>query len=218
MLVVTCCFFGGTNDATVRHPDLAANRWPLEQFERLRSVPKPSLMATIMTKKIWNKYKHKATKATGWTLARAINTGCLYPDSEIGCHIGDSETLDMFKALFVPLIEKYHGCTQHNSALLMEPLQDVAISPAAQSKVSFSRVRVIRNLTAFPLNTGGTVSTRTQLARTMQQVVRETHDELPGSLTLNAKTPTVALNGARVLLGYVSLPFVIVFRFFESQY
>ena len=61
-----------------------------------------------MTKEIFDKLKDHKTKTAGWTIARAINSGVLYPDSFVGCHAGDLESYDDFKDLFKPVIEKYH--------------------------------------------------------------------------------------------------------------
>ena len=43
-----------------------------------------------------------------WTMARAINSGLLYPSSFVGCHAGDRESYDDFKDFFYPVIEAYH--------------------------------------------------------------------------------------------------------------
>ncbi len=41
-----------------------------------------------MTEEMFNKYKD-IKSPHGWTIARAINTGVLYPSSFVGCHVGD---------------------------------------------------------------------------------------------------------------------------------
>jgi creatine kinase len=51
---------------------------------------------------------HNVKTPSGWTIARAINTGTCYPTSFVGCHAGDLESYDLFKELFNPVIEGYH--------------------------------------------------------------------------------------------------------------
>ena len=60
-----------------------------------------------MTKEIFEKYKDHKTPH-GWTIARAINTGVINPDSFYGCHAGDLESYHDFKDFFYPIIEAGH--------------------------------------------------------------------------------------------------------------
>lgn len=48
-------------------------------------------MAQTMTKELFEKYKD-VKSPSGWTIARAINTGVMYPSSFVGCHAGDQES------------------------------------------------------------------------------------------------------------------------------
>ena len=41
-------------------------------------------------------------------MARAVNSGCMYPTSFVGCHAGDYESYDDFKDFFYPVIQAYH--------------------------------------------------------------------------------------------------------------
>jgi hypothetical protein len=61
-----------------------------------------------MNPELFNKLKGITTKQANWTIARAINTGTLYPSSFVGCHAGDVESYEVFKELFNPVIEGYH--------------------------------------------------------------------------------------------------------------
>jgi hypothetical protein len=55
-------------------------------------------MAKFCTPEVWEKYKNtKSSGPANWTLARAINTGLMYPSSFVGCHAGDLESWDDFK-------------------------------------------------------------------------------------------------------------------------
>ncbi len=53
-------------------------------------------MSKSISKELFEKYKNHKTP-NGWTIAKAINTGTLNPDSFIGCHAGDLESYHDFK-------------------------------------------------------------------------------------------------------------------------
>jgi len=60
-----------------------------------------------MSKELFDKLKD-VKSPSGWTIARAINTGTCHPTSFVGCHAGDMESYDIFKELFNPVIRGYH--------------------------------------------------------------------------------------------------------------
>lgn len=57
-----------------------------------------------MSKELFEKLKDTKSPS-GWTIARAINTGVSFPTSFVGCHAGDKESYDIFGELFKPVIE-----------------------------------------------------------------------------------------------------------------
>ena len=109
---------------------------------------------------MWDKYCNvKSSGNAKWTLARAINTGVTNPSSFVGCHVGDCESYDDFKELFYPVIERYHNLKVDECVHVtdMDPSKiKIDLSESAKSKVISTRIRVGRNLKAFPLNPGGT--------------------------------------------------------------
>jgi creatine kinase len=141
-------------------------------------------MASVVTREFFEKNKNKKSKTAGWTLARAINTGVLYPSSFVGCHAGDYESYFEFKELFFPVIEGYHKgfkinqhkhVTDFDSSKITE-----SISETAKSKIISTRIRVARNLNMFPLNPGGSKETRLQIADLMEKVFTTLPDDLKG--------------------------------------
>jgi protein-arginine kinase len=161
-------------------PALVKNEYPKEQLEEARAAAHTSLCAKFCTPELWEKYKD--TKSSGpakWTLARAINTGIMYPESFVGCHAGDRESYDDFKDFFYPVIEAYHkGFSMEQGSTLagtaserMDPSKiKTELSASAQSKIISTRIRVARNLSMFPLNPGGTRESREQIATLMTEV------------------------------------------------
>ena len=100
--------------------NLAQNQYPTAKMEAARAANHTSLCAKFCTPEIWEKYKNvKSSGKAKWTLARAINTGVMHPDSFVGCHAGDAESYDDFKDFFYPVIEAYHkGFSMEQGSLL----------------------------------------------------------------------------------------------------
>ncbi len=93
-----------------------------------------------------------------WTIARAINTGVMYPSSFVGCHAGDHESYTVFQELFNPVIEGYHkgfkiGVNTHVTDMDVSKIT-TDLTDLAKSKIVSTRIRVARNLSFFPLNPG----------------------------------------------------------------
>lgn len=82
----------------IMDPTLARNEYPEAKLELARAAEHTSLMAQVCTKEVWDKYKDTVSSGPAkWTLARAINTGVMYPNSFVGCHAGDLQSWDDFK-------------------------------------------------------------------------------------------------------------------------
>ena len=111
------------------------------------------------------------------------------PSSFVGCHAGDLESYTLYKELFHPgecvgelearsdsnaVIEGYHkgfkvGETKHITDMDVNKIT-TDLTDSAKSKVISTRIRVARNLAAFPLNPGGTKETRLAIIDLMEKV------------------------------------------------
>ena len=159
---------------------LAKNEYPLAKIEAAKAAPHTCLAAQFCTPELWAQYQDKqSTGPAKWTLARAINSGVMYPHSFVGCHAGDRESYDDFKDFFYPVIEAYHkGFSMERGSDLkgtaserMDPSKiGVDLSSSAQAKIVSTRIRIARNLAMFPLNPGGTRASREAIAAMMQKV------------------------------------------------
>jgi creatine kinase len=142
-------------------------------------------MAKNVTKELFEKLKD-VKSPSGWTLARAINTGTLYETSFTGCHAGDLESYELLKELFYPVIEAYHkgykmdGSREHVTDMDSKKIATV-LEKTAIDKIITTRIRVARNLSFFPLNPAGTKETRLQIADLMEKVVSNFTDDLKGT-------------------------------------
>ena len=150
---------------------LAKNEYPKAKLDAARAAEHTCLAAKCCTEEIFNKYKDQvSTGAAKWTIARAINSGTMYPHSFVGCHAGDQESWDDFKDFFYPVIEAYHvgfsmetGQGTGPDGKPLPPLQGTAqermdpakigvdLSESAKEKIVSTRIRIARNLTGQPL-------------------------------------------------------------------
>ncbi len=106
-----------------------------------------SLVARFLTPAMFDRLSGCKT-ATGFTLARAIQSGQKNHDSSIGIYAGDAESYTLFREIFDPVITTYHqitGSVRHFGNL--EPLDLSDLDPDKDFILS-SRVRVARNLAA----------------------------------------------------------------------
>ena len=167
--------------------NLAKNIYPKEKIEAAMAAEHTSLAAKFCTPEVWEKYKDQvSTGPAKWTLARAVNSGIMYPHSFVGCHAGDAESWDDFKDFFYPVIEAYHtGFSMTEGSDLpgtpserMDPEKiGVDLTPSASEKIVSTRIRIARNLSMFPLNPGGSLESRTQVVETLKKVYEGLEDE-----------------------------------------
>jgi len=159
---------------------LVKNEYPRAKIEAANAAEHTTLAAKFCTPEVWEKYKDvKSSGPAKWTLARAINTGIMYPSSFVGCHAGDKESYDDFKDFFYPVIEAYHkGFSMEKGTDLkgtaserMDPTKITEkLSDIAKAKIISTRIRVARNLAMFPLNPGGSRESREEIAGLMAKV------------------------------------------------
>ncbi len=119
-----------------------------------------SLMKKYLTDEVYGELKNLKTKS-GYTIDMAINSGLKNPDSSIGIYAGDVESYELFKSIFDPIIQEYHGEYEaHKTALHVEGLKGGNIE---DDRIVSTRIRVGRNLTDFPLGTNVSKSQRLEV-------------------------------------------------------
>ena len=164
---------------------LANNEYSVAKLAAARAAEHTSLAAKFCTPDIWEQYKDSVSSGPAkWTIARAINSGVMFPHSFVGCHAGDAESYDDFKDIFYHAIQAYHKgfdieTTKH--ATDMDPSKiTIELSETAQSKIISTRIRVARNLSMFPLNPGGTLESRLEVTAMMGKVDGAIEGDLAG--------------------------------------
>jgi len=176
--------------------DLCSCSYPAK-IDEYKTRDHVSLMAQVMTRELYDKYKNKVSSGPAkWTIARAINTGVMYPSSFCGCHAGDKESWDDFKEFFYPVIKLYHKGFDPEAPITLSGTPSERMDPArigadlsasAQGKIISTRIRVARNLAMFPLNPGGTKATRVAIATLMGKVYQRLDGDLAGDFFLHTE-------------------------------
>ncbi|CAG35764.1 related to arginine kinase [Desulfotalea psychrophila LSv54] len=120
------------------------------------------------------------TTDSGFTLAMAIRSGVLNPDSSIGIYAGDAQSYRTFAAILHPIIEEYHGVSgevRQESDLAAVTLAN--LDPEGRY-IRSSRVRVARNLRGFPFTNHLKLEERRRLEEKIVAALSVLADDLRG--------------------------------------
>ena len=107
-----------------------------------------SLVKKYLSQKVFKALKHQKTDS-GFTLAKAINSGLKNPDSAIGIYAGDAQSYKTFSLIFDPVISEYHKgekTLKHKSDLTQIEL---ACLDPENKYIQSTRIRVARNIKGF---------------------------------------------------------------------
>ena len=140
-----------------------------------------SLLCKYLTPEVFEALKNKKT-SYGFTLEQAINSGVQNPDSSIGVYAGDKESYTLFKLLFDPIIEAYHGFTpndSHTNNMDVDLLHAPNPDPEGQFILS-TRIRVGRNVEKMPLGPAITKEQRNQVEADVVKALDQLDGELEG--------------------------------------
>ena len=115
-----------------------------------------SLLSKHLTKDIWDKYHDKKDNA-GVSFKTCIFSGCKNVDSGIGVYAGSEQSYTAFKDFFDRIIQEYHGHgpdDRHVSDMDTSNLNTPPFSEEGAALIKSTRIRVGRNLSAYPLGPG----------------------------------------------------------------
>merc|ERR1719163_662787 len=114
-----------------------------------------SLLQKCLTKDIWEQCKDRRDKF-GFTFRQAIFSGSKYTNSGVGVYAGSHDSYYAFAPFFDKIIESYHGHgpnDKHISSMDYNALNTPAFPPDEDKMINSTRIRVARNLAAYPLGT-----------------------------------------------------------------
>lgn len=115
-----------------------------------------SLLSKHLTKEVWEQLKDAKDEA-GVSFRLAILSGCQNTDSGIGCYAGSHSSYTTFAPLFDQVIKSYHGhdkTDKHVSDMDYTKLNCPPFSEEDAKMIKSTRIRIGRNLKAFPLGPG----------------------------------------------------------------
>lgn len=144
-----------------------------------------SLMAKYLTQEVFDKLKDvKSSK--GYTLSNAVMTGVVTPHLGVGCTAGDEECWDLFKDLYYPIIQGWHGydayTQKHPVDLDPSKLQFTDEQRETFNKyVVSTRIRAARNISGFALPAGATSDERSGVEAVLKQAFSGLSGELAGT-------------------------------------
>merc|ERR1739844_298839 len=142
---------------------------------------KHSLVASHVSKDVWEKLKGIKTKTSGFTLIQAIACAVEFDNQHCGIYAGDWDSYKDFAPVFDPLICEYHGISpsaKHTSDMDAGKIQGNVVSDAP---VHSCRIRVGRSIDGFGLSPGITKDQRVGVEKLMINAVKNFPSDLAGN-------------------------------------
>lgn len=144
-----------------------------------------SLMSKVLTEELFDKLKDK-TSNKGYSLSNVIMTGVVTPHLGVGATSGDEDSWEVFKDLFYPIIQGWHGYDA-NTQIHPVDLDPSKLRFTDEQRVKFNkyvdstRIRAARNISGYSLPCGATKEDRAEVERVLQQAFSGLSGELAGT-------------------------------------
>ena len=148
-----------------------------------------SLLAKCLTPDVWEKCKDRRDKY-GFSFKQAIFSGAKWTNSGVGVYAGSHDSYYAFAPLMDKIIEQYHGHkpTDKHISSMDYKLLNCPPFPADEDKmINSTRIRVARNLAAYPLGTAVTRKERLEIEKLVTSALSEFDGELKGKYYSLAK-------------------------------
>jgi len=142
-----------------------------------------SLMAKFLTSELFDQLKDVKTKS-GYSLSNAIMTGVVLPHLHVGVTAGDEESYTLFRDLFYPIIQEWHGIDPNTNTQPTADLDPEKIVFTDKQRelfniyVNSTRIRAIRNISGFSLPAGAKPQDRADV----ELVLKQTFEGFTGPL------------------------------------
>ena len=159
----------------------------LESPEDIKSMPyfptgTKSLLSKCLTPDIWEKCKDRRDKF-GFTFRQAIMSGSKYTESGVGVYAGSHDSYYAFALFMYKIIQTYHGhkpTDKHISNMNFKDLKCPAFPPDEDKMINSTRIRIARNLAAYPLGTCVTPTQRAEIEKLVTSALTELTGDLKG--------------------------------------
>lgn len=157
----------------------------LEQaYASLQASESRSLLKKHLTPDVFERLKYRTT-ADGASLLDVIKSGVANPDSSVGLYAPDAEAYTLFRDLFEPVIQEYHGLAPgegHPGINLGSPNVLGDLNEWGPYVVS-TRVRCARSLEAYPFNPLMTLEQYIELEQDAERALEALEGDLAGHYT-----------------------------------
>jgi len=153
-----------------------------------------SLIAKTLTPELFEKYKDVKSDR-GFTLSNVIMTGVVTPHLGVGVTAGDENCWEVFKEIYYPLIQGWHGYDAYTQKHPVD-LDYTKLVFSEEQATTFNeyvvstRIRAARNISGFSLPSGATDEDRAGVENVLKQTFSGLTGELAGTYyELGSLTP-----------------------------
>merc|ERR1719204_768956 len=141
---------------------------------------KHSLVASHVSKDVWEKLKGIKTKTSGFTLIQAIACAVEFDNQHCGIYAGDWDSYKDFAPVFDPIIQEYHGISADSKHTSDMDASKINGNIAADVPVHSARIRVGRSIDGFGLSPGITREQRLGVEKLMITACKNFPKDLAG--------------------------------------
>ena len=141
-----------------------------------------SLLQKCLTPDIWEQCKLRRDRF-GFTFKQAIFSGCKWTNSGVGVYAGSHDSYYAFAPFMDKIIESYHGhkpSDKHISSMDYKELNCPPFPADEDKMINSTRIRVARNLAAYPLGTAISRKDRKEVEKLVTSALGEFTGELKG--------------------------------------
>jgi len=141
-----------------------------------------SLLSKCLTPDVWEACKDRRDKY-GFSFKQAIFSGAKWTNSGVGIYAGSHDSYYAFSPLFDKVIQDYHGhskTAKHLSSMDVNQLKCPPFPADEDKMINSTRIRVARNLAAYPLGTAVTRKERLEIESLVTSALSEFTGELKG--------------------------------------
>jgi arginine kinase len=141
-----------------------------------------SLLSKCLTKDVWEQCKNRRDKF-GFTFKQCIFSGSKWTNSGVGVYAGSHDSYYAFAPFMDKIIESYHGhkpSDKHLSSMDYNKLNCPPFPADEDKMINSTRIRVARNLAAYPLGTAVTREQRLEIESLVTSALSEMTGDLKG--------------------------------------
>ena len=141
-----------------------------------------SLLQKCLTRDVWEQCKDRRDKY-GFSFRQAIFSGSKWTNSGVGVYAGSHDSYYAFAPFMDKIIEAYHGhkpTDKHISSMDYKALNCPPFPADEDKMIASTRIRVARNLAAYPLGTAITRQERLEVENLVVSALNEFTGELKG--------------------------------------